>query len=211
MKIRILILIIIGILFLSCNENPNKSKPEKTGKNQNNWQEGFGLTHNIDKDSIWNKPVRFYVENKNCNQTAKDFYFGKYRPIDEPKTAELLMLVTTENSELRPFYGWILNKTILIQDGALGEYTGVPARKYAEKYPKEFFEYMDYDKTGKKYSDWYNSILYSGFYDYDDWKDSKKVRTQLIKTMTQNCKECDDNYKNRIKKFADDCFPDNEK
>jgi hypothetical protein len=60
MKIRILLLIIIGILFLSCNENPNKSKPEKTGKNQNNWQEGFGLTHNIDKDSIWNKPVRFY-------------------------------------------------------------------------------------------------------------------------------------------------------
>lgn len=148
------------LLFVfSCQKNiETKIKVEKPIKNIfvenkiDDWQEGFELTHNIDKDSIWNKPVRFYLENKDCNQTAKDFYFGKYRPYDEPKTADLLSLVNTEDKYLRPFYRWILNKTILIQDGALGEYTGVPARRYAEIYPKEFFEYMDYDKSGEKLS-----------------------------------------------------------
>lgn len=190
------LLFLLLLLIFSCNEKKesiaqNKIPQQKVVNKVVDWQEGFELTHNIDKDSIWNKPVRFYLENKQCNQTAKDFYFGKYRPTDDPKTAELLSLVTTDNNDLRPFYRWILNKTILIQDGALAEYTGVPARKYAEKFPKEFFEYMDYDKSGEKYLDWTNAILYSGFYDLDDYKNSKKIRDNLIKTMNSNCKDCE--------------------
>ena len=117
-------------------------------------------------------------------------------------------MVTTDNNDLRPFYRWISNKTILIQDGALAEYTGVPARKYAEKFPKEFFEYMDYDKSGEKYLDWTNAILYSGFYDLDDYKNSKKIRDNLIKTMNSNCINCDEKMIGRIEKFVKDCFQD---
>ena len=207
------LLFLLLLLIFSCNEKKelivqNKMPQRNIVHKVLDWQEGFELTHNIDKDSIWNKPVRFYLENKQCNQTAKDFYFGKYRPTDDPKTAELLSLVTTDNNDLRPFYRWILNKTIIIQDGALAEYTGVPARKYAEKFPKESFEYMDYDKSGEKYLDWKNAIVYSGFYDLDDYKNSKKIRDNLIKTMNSNCKDCEKKMIGRIEKFAKDCFQD---
>ena len=176
-------------------------------KNERSWQEGFGLTHDIDKDTIWGKPVRFYIESKNCSQLAKNFYFGTKRPTDDEETEKLLKLVVSDDKNLRPFYRWILNKTILIQDGALAEYTGVPARQYAEKFPSEFFDYMDYDNTGSKYKDWCNSILYSGFYNSDDCKNPSKIRQNVINTMTKNCLNYDNNYKKRIEKFANDCFP----
>lgn len=214
------ILMLISLLLFSC-ENKSTTQKNKTveiiQKEKSNvikskaedWQLGFDLTHNIDKDSIWNKPVRYYIENKKCSQIAVEFYYGKYRPTDEEKTEKLLSLVTTENSELRPFYRWILNKTILIQDGALAEYTGKPARQYAEKFPDEFFEYMDFDKSGEKYSDWYNSIMYSGFYDTDNFEKPNIIREEIIKTMTKNCRN--ENQEMKIKKFANDCFPDSNK
>jgi hypothetical protein len=222
---KALLILTIILSFVSCN------KPQKSGlktevveieiqdtvkktadktqefKNDNSWQQGFGLTHDIDKDSIWSKPVRFYIENKNCSQLAKDFYFGTKRPTDDEDTEKLLKLVILDDKNLRPFYRWILNKTILIQDGALAEYTGVPARQYAEKFPNEFFEYMDFDKTEGKYHDWCNSILYSGFYDSDDWKKPSIIRQNMIIVMTKNCLNYDKNYKTRIEKFANDCFP----
>lgn len=190
---------------LKVAENP------KSEINTNDWQIRFGLTHDIDKDSIWEKPVRYYIENKNCSQTAIDFYFGKHRPADDQKTEKLLGLVTTEDSELRPFYRWILNKTILIQDGALAEETGIPARQYAEKFPNEFFEYMDMEKSNEKYVNWYNAIQYSGFYDTDDFENPKSIREELEKTMRKNCTNCNKPTLERIKKFALDCFPDSEK
>ncbi|CAM4448042.1 hypothetical protein [Flavobacterium terrigena] len=175
------------------------------------WQENFGLTHDIDKDSIWKKPVRFYVDNPNCDKTAIGFYFGKFRPRDTPETSKVLQLAVSDDTNLRPFYRWILNKTIEIQDGALGEFTGVPARKYTEKFPNEFFEYMDIDPSGEKYSNWYNSILYSGSYEDDDIKKSEVIRQNLIKTMKSNCKNCNQKMNKRIEKFALDCFPESEK
>ena len=183
----------------------------KTLINVNDWQMGFGLTHNIDKDSIWHKPVRYYIENKECNQTAIDFYFGKHRPSDDQKTEKLLGLVLTENSKLRPFYRWILSETIAIQDGALAEETGIPARKYAEKYPNEFFNYIGLDKSSEKYEDWCNSIMYSGFYDTDDFEKPQLIRKEMEKAMLKNCKNCDEEMLVKIKKFALDCFPDYQK
>ncbi len=213
------ILLLTSLLLFSCENKPKtqqdkkiektqKEKPKVINNEVGDWQRDFRLTHDIDKDSIWNKPVRYYIENKKCSQTAIEFYYGKYRPTDEEKTEKLLNLVTTESSELRPFYRWILNKTILIQDGALGEYTGKPARQYAEKFPNEFFEYMDFDKSGEKYSDWYNSIMYSGFYDSDNSEKPNLIREEMIKTMTENCKNYNQEMKMKIKKFANDCFPD---
>ena len=134
------ILILSFLCLLSCNKRtkPLENAPPKNNfiENKFDWQEGFGLTHNPEIDSIWGKSVKFYLNNSHCDQTAKDFYFGKYRPKDESETTRLLNLVTTENNSLLPFYRWILNKTILIQDGSLGEFTGVPARSYAEKFPR---------------------------------------------------------------------------
>ncbi len=174
--------------------------------NDNDWQQNFGLTHNPERDSIWGKPVKFYVENPDCSPTAIDFYWGQFRPTDNNTTEAFLKLATTNNDKLRPFYRWCLNKTIQIQDGALAEYTGVPARQYAEKFPKEFFEYMDYDTTNEKYEDWVSSISYSGFYGNEDYKKIDELRNNLTKAMKTNCKGCSETLINRVDKFAKDCF-----
>jgi len=174
--------------------------------NNNDWQKGFGLTHEPEQDTIWHRPVKFYIDNKNCSPIAIDFYLGEFRPTDNNTTAALLSLVTTNDNSLRPFYRWCLNKTIQIQDGALAEMTGVPARHYAEKFPKEFFEYMDFDTTGDKYSDWVSAISYSGFYEKDDYKPPKNIRNRLTQTMEANCDNCNEQLKKRIDKFAADCF-----
>ncbi len=175
--------------------------------NQNNWQEGFGLTNDPQIDSIWGKPVQYYIDNPKCSPVAIDFYQGEFRPSDNRTTAALLQLVSTDDKKLRPLYRWCLNKTIQIQDGALAEYTGEPARRYAEKFPQEFFDYMDYDTTGDKYSDWVNSILYSGYYPHDDIKESGSIRKRMITIMKRNCKNCNDIILKRIEKLALDCFP----
>ena len=121
--------------------------------NENNWQQGFGLTHDPAIDSVWGKPVKFYISNAACSPVAIDFYQGQFRPTDNNTTEALLKLTTTDDKSLRPFYRWCLDKTIQIQDGALAEYTGIPARAYAEKFPDEFFAYLDTDTTRGKYND----------------------------------------------------------
>jgi hypothetical protein len=191
---------------LKIDTNENDSKIISSNFDSIDWQEGFGLTHNPNKDSIWFKPVSFYLSKKECSVLAKDFYYGKLKPSDDSITDQLLKLTITNNDELRPFYRWCLNKTILIQDGALGEHTGIPARKYAEKFPKEFFEYMDIDSSGNKYLDWVNSILYSGFYEEDDYKKPKKIAERMSSTMKSNCKNCDNKTITRIEKLVKDCF-----
>jgi len=175
--------------------------------NNNDWQRDFGLTHDPQVDSIWGRPLKFYIDNPKCSPVAIDFYQGQFRPTDNNATAALLSLVTTNDNELRPFYRWCLNKTIQIQDGALAEYTGVPARQYAEKFPKEFFEYMDYDTTGEKYKNWTSAISYSGFYQNDNYKKPQEIRLRLTNALKRNCGNCDEQLKKRIDNFAHDCFP----
>jgi hypothetical protein len=175
--------------------------------NQNDWQQGFGLTHESEIDSVWGKPVKFYIKNPKCSPTAIDFYLGEFRPTDNNTTSALLKLVTTDDNNLRPFYRWCLNKTIQIQDGALAEYTGLAARQYAEKFPKEFFEYIDSDTSLSKYNAWVGAIRYSGFYDNENYKNTFAVRRKMIDRIKQNCKNCSLELQIRIDSFAKDCFP----
>lgn len=216
MKIQILIIVLT--LLTSCSQNENKhstnikqepktpSMPLRTypdSSGAKNWQQGFGLTHNPKLDTIWYKPVEYYLSDKECSSLAKDFYYGKLRPSDDSLTKELLKLSATKNSKLRPFYRWCLNKTILIQDGALAEYTGQPARLYSETFPKEFFEYMNIDTSGQKYIKWTGSIAYSGYYENEDYKNKKVITEKIIQKMKTNCKSCESE---KIEKFANDCF-----
>jgi hypothetical protein len=212
--------ITVFILFTSCCDKQNTGGNTRTiltdtvyihdtiiAADTRFWQEGFGLTHEPAKDTIWFKPVSYYIADKECSGLALAFYYGRLAPSDDEVTDKLLELAATDNQKLRPFYRWCLNKTILIQDGALAEHTGIPARKYAKKFPKEFFEYMDYDTTGDKYADWVNSILYSGFYDKNDYKKPQEIRKRMAETMKENCTNCNEQLKRRIEKFAADCFP----
>lgn len=85
--------------------------------------------------------------------------------------------------------------------------TGLPARQYAEKFPKEFFQYMDIDTASEKYKDWVGAIIYSGYYNNEDYKQLALIRQHLISIMTQNCKDCSIELQKRFDKFSNDCFP----
>ncbi len=202
------------VFLLACNTQQGETATKKdiainkvdTAFAVDDWQRGFELTHNPDVDCIWGKPVKYYISNPKCSPLAINFYKGTFRPTDNDSTAHLLLLATTDDKELRPFYRWCLNKTILIQDGALSEYTGIPARRYAEKFPQEFFEYIDSDSSGSKYLDWVNSILYSGFEEKDDYKRPEEIRKRMTGRMLSNCANCSYKMQQRIDKFAQDCF-----
>ncbi|WP_139423408.1 hypothetical protein [Chryseobacterium mulctrae] len=102
-----LVSLIFLLLLFSCKKQEAiviKESKDMIEYESTNWQEGFGLTYSIDLDSVWGKPMRYYITNKNCDPVARDFYLGIYRPKDEHKTERLLNLVTTDNDSLRPFY-----------------------------------------------------------------------------------------------------------
>lgn len=169
------------------------------------WQRPLGLTHDPDVDSVWARPVRFYLDDPKCPKAAKDFYYGAFRPADDEKTSELLALVYTGNARLRPFFRWILDATIRTQDGALAELTGLPARRYAEKFPNEFFDFIE--RADGHYDDWADAIAYSGFYEGDDFNDTKGVHDRFLSAMNRNCYHCTAELKRRIRELAMDCFP----
>jgi hypothetical protein len=84
----------------------------------------------------------------------------------------------------------------------LGEYPGEPALKYATKFPKEFFAYMDKDTSGQRYKDWTGIIAYSGLYDYTEKPST--IRNQITSKMISNCTFCNSAIKERIIAFAKD-------
>jgi hypothetical protein len=218
---QLLSLTSIAFFLFACNDKQN-NKPVITEKphadtiikhdtvyinNDQHWQEGLGLANDPEMDSVWGKPVKFYTDNPKCSPLAIDFYAGQLRPTDNNTTAALLSLATTDDNTLRPFYRWCLNSTIEIADGALWEMTGLPARQYAEKFPGEFFEYMDRDTTNSTYNNWTTQISYSGFNNIDDPKKPKAIRNRLTAKMKLHCTNCSQALLKRIDKFAMDCFP----
>lgn len=176
-------------------------------KNDRDWQVNFGLTYDVHRDSIANRPVYYYISDKQCAQLAIDFYYGRLRPSDNTTTDSLLQLATTGNDKLRPCYRCCLSKSISVQDGALAEHTGTPARRYAEKFPEEFFEYTDVVTTGETYTNWVAAIEYSGFYEADDYQQPGAVRRRMSHTMKAACTDCNNAIIKRIEKFAKDCYP----
>lgn len=219
MKIKLIVNLILICIVTSCCNQAGKKKPSKVptkcdtvyvydtvyihDDKSDEWQEDFGLTHVPDIDSIWGKPVSYYLNDEKCNPIAFEFYYGYFQPSDDGATAVLLDLSDTDNKKLRPFYRWCLDKTIQVSDGALGELIGVPARQYAEKFPDEFFEFMDKEKD--RYEDWVSAIQYSGFFDLPDYENNEKQRKNLVTRMTKNLKVRNQTNIERIKKFANDC------
>jgi hypothetical protein len=169
------------------------------------WQEEFGLSHDPKKDSIWGKPVSYYIEDEDCNAIAFDFYYDYIRPSDNGTITELLKLACSDNKKLRPFYRWCLHKTLFVSDGALSESVGVPARKYAEKFPDEFFEFLDFEKNKEEYEIWTSAIQYSGFFDYPNFKSNGELIDEHFKRMSKNLKIKSEKNLKRVRKFAQDC------
>ena len=181
--------------------NSQEDDSEKTG---NFWIDKLNGNKYDKPDSFANRPASFYLNNPNVSPLAKALYNGTFRPEDEDNdsTTELLKLIITDNSEIRPFYRWCLDLTIQISDGALAEYPGEPALKYAIKFPKEFLEYLNNDTSWGRYSRWTEIITYSGLPAYN--KDSTDNYNYIVQKMSANCKGCPKQTIDSIKQFAKD-------
>lgn len=168
----------------------------------NFWADRFGIIRHPETDTIGNKPAKFYLKNQRVAQIAKDFYMGRFNPKDNDSTTYLLSLAT-KNNLYRPFYRWCLDQTIIIADGALGEYPGKPALEYAMRYPNEFFAYMDKDKSRKRYKRWVEIISYSGLLNYNT-ENPITLKKILIRQLNVNCNNCSMADKRKINKLAYD-------
>ncbi|MBK8088222.1 MAG: hypothetical protein IPK31_09880 [Chitinophagaceae bacterium] len=84
----------------------------------------------------------------------------------------------------------------------MGEYPGEPAIQYATKFPKEFFEFIDQDRTGERYKRWVEIIAYSGLINYND--DYEKIKIDVTGKLDANCISCDNSFKKKNEKFVDD-------
>ncbi len=165
-----------------------------------NWQKYFGLSHNPHQDSVWGKSVDHYISDPECDALAFDFYYGNFKPGDNALTYEMLELVLTPNDKLRPFYRWCLEKTMSIADGALGEYPGEPARKYAENYPKEFIDYMNGQTDSSVYFTWVELISFGGLDEFN--YDQERSYAEIVKRMLDACPSCADKDIEWIEQFA---------
>lgn len=208
--------IIILACHFSCDSSENFSnRASKTdtlriadtiyvGKTEQEWQKNFGLTHDTNLDTVWFKPVSYYFSDPEFSGLAADFYYGRLRPSDDGTTQELLKLATTDNNKLRPFYRWCLNTTIIIQDGALAEMTGIPARRYAEKFPEEFIAYLRRDSS--RYIDWAAAIYYSGYYEDEVNNKPEVIKKKFFYAMRENCNSCNSVVLSQLEKFSESCF-----
>lgn len=196
-KITVGLFFSFTILFNACN-NGNKSQdsniPAAAPKYSNN------------KDSINGKPIVFYLKNKNCSGIAKNYYYRKFIPSDNDSTVELLDLSISEDTLLRPFYFWCLNKIVGEADGALMEYVGVPARRYIEKYPAEFFKNINSRSYKGNRNNWLSAVNYSGYYEDENANNQKKIAKKFISTIKKNCKNCSKSTLEELTKFANECF-----
>jgi len=179
---------------------PPQPKKDSSDLAINYWVDKLNGNKYYLPDSFANKPASFYLNNPDVSAIAKALYNGTFRPEDNDSTTLLLALVTTGNNETRPFYRWCLDLTIQISDGALAEYPGEPALKYAIKFPKEFLTYMNSDTTMGRYGRWTEIITYSGLPSFD--KDSAYNYNYIVRRMSGNCKDCPRQALDSIKIFA---------
>lgn len=211
------IFLLVGIFFIACNDHnqsiqkttidssasaSQKINDDTIQKSKKIWVDRLNGKNYTVPDTIAGRPVSFYLNHLGVADIAKSFYKGKFRPEDNDSTTELLSYITTEDSILRAFYRWCLDHTILISDGALGEYPGSPALKYAIKFPLEFFEYMDQDVSGQRYKRWIEIMAYSGLDNYE--KTTLQIEAEIIDHLKKNCRQCDSHTQNRFKIFAQD-------
>ncbi len=186
-----------AILLNACNNNNNTSHDSNIQTTPK---------YSINKDSINGKPIEVYLENKNCSVIAKNYYYNKFIPSDNDSTIELLNLSLSEDTLLRPFYFWCLNKIIGEADGALMEYVGVPARRYIEKYPAEFLKNIHNNNNQGNKSNWLSAVNYSGYYEDEIADNKKEIAKKFISTIKKNCPNCSKSNIVELTKFANECF-----
>lgn len=86
--------------------------------------------------------MKFYLENKQISKSAKDYYNGKFKAIDNAKTFSIIDSLKTKNNLTRPFYIFLVSKIIGKADGALSESLGVSCKVFLESQPDFLIDFL---------------------------------------------------------------------
>ncbi len=172
--------------------------------NNYDWREVFGFRyHDSERDSIAGHPLDYYTSDTACSANAIGFLSGNWRPSCDRMTDELLALSLRGDPKFHPLYVWCLFMTLRISDGCLAENVGLPARRYAEAYPKEFFMAMDRPGDSDMYAIFVEAIRYSGGNASEHSSD--ETRAHMEGRMLSQCAGCSATMRKRIHQFSIDC------
>ncbi|MBS1617213.1 MAG: hypothetical protein JST76_01755 [Bacteroidetes bacterium] len=172
--------------------------------NNYDWREIFGFRyHDSGRDSIAGYPLDYYTLDTACSAYAIGFLGSSWRPSCDRMTDELLALAVRKDPKFHPLYVWCLFMTLRISDGCLAENVGLPARRYAEVYPKEFFAAMDQPRDSDMYALFIEAIRYSG--DEASEHSPDEVRAHIEARMLSHCTGCSAALHQRIHQFSVDC------
>lgn len=194
---RLIILLSVFIIISACNNDEQTEKitiPETTSPTPDHPSD----INYRRPDSISGKPASFYLGHSEVSGIAKDFFLGKFKAGDNDSTAELISYITTDNSAIRPFYRWCIDRIMTISDGALSELIGDPALDYAVKFPEEFISYMNSKKPKGR---WVELMAYSSF---KFGENAALIKKEIVTKMNENCRNCNSSIKKDIERFGND-------
>ena len=86
--------------------------------------------------------INDYLTNKQISKSAKDYYFGKFRPSDDRRTFSIIDSLKTKNDSTRPFYLLLVSKMLLKSDGALAEELGIECKSLMESHPNNLIDFL---------------------------------------------------------------------
>ena len=81
------------------------------------------------------RELDLFLKSESISKTAKDYYQGRFKAADNPRTYSILDSIRTNNPQTRPFYLYLATQMIKNSDGALSEELGVRAKEYLEQHP----------------------------------------------------------------------------
>ena len=141
--------------------------------------------------SIAGKPTSFYLNHNAIIRDAKLYYEGKLTPSDETRTFAILDSVLTCNTEIRPFYFFILNQIMKTADGALSEYITTVCTRYFSEYPCEFIQRQAdpiYEINPRRWAEFIAFDLYSpeALKKYSGGLKSAACHTQTLDTFLKD-------------------------
>jgi len=84
------------------------------------------------------KPTVYYMGLPHVSKAAKDIHAGIVKPADDDVMASIMDSMSTENSDTRPFYIFLVSKTLyLTRDKELKQSLGSACRRYIQNRPDD--------------------------------------------------------------------------
>lgn len=88
------------------------------------------------------KGISIYLKNEQIPVVARQYYDGKFRASDDPKTFSIIDSIETHNTGTRPFYLLLVSRMMANADGALAEILGLSCHRFFELNPDAVIDFL---------------------------------------------------------------------